>query len=101
MDNNWHIIIWISREVLIFCVVFQEFFHVARDLSQAKKKITVVAGQASDNMTTIFTQNDNFDHLEWFWCHLVYLVNLDKSHVKWDDSQNITQKIRTSVRYEY
>jgi hypothetical protein len=37
---------------------------LSHDLSQAEKKITAVASWATDKMTTIFTQNDNFDHFE-------------------------------------
>ena len=42
--------------VLIFCVEFW-LSHLTHDLSQAEKKIT-------DKMTTIYTQNDNFNHFE-------------------------------------
>ena len=38
--------------------------HLKRDLSQAEKKVTVVTSWATDKMTTILTQNDNFDHFE-------------------------------------
>ena len=51
-------------EVLIFCVELRKLSHLTRDLSPAEKKITVVASRATDKMTTIFTQNDNFDHFE-------------------------------------
>ena len=51
-------------KVLIFCVEFRELFHLTRDLSQAEKKITAGTSRATDKMTTIFTQNDNFDHFE-------------------------------------
>ena len=44
-----------------------KFLHLAVgvcDLSQTEKKITVVTSQETDKTTTIFTQNDNFDHFE-------------------------------------
>ena len=82
-------------KVLTFCVEFRELSH----LSQAEKKITVVTRWATDKMTTIFTQNDNFDHFEWYRCQLVitfiFFSVWDKSRVKWDNSQNSTQKMRT------
>jgi hypothetical protein len=53
-----------ENEVLIFCVEFWELSHLARDLSQVQKKITVVKSWATDKMTAIFTQHDNFDHFE-------------------------------------
>ena len=62
--------------VLIFCVEFQELFHLTSDLCQAEKKITVVTSWATDKMTIIFTQNDNFDHFEWNICHFVHLLSL-------------------------
>ena len=63
-------------------------------------------------------QNDNHFHSKWqlrpFWvkyiprCHFVHLLSLlttflffsawDKSRVKWDNSRNSTQKMRTTVR---
>ena len=33
---------------------------VSRDLSQAERKITIAKAEKIRNMTTIFTQNDNF-----------------------------------------
>ena len=79
--------------VLIFCVEFRELSHLTRDFSQAEKKITVVTSWATDKMTTIFTQNDNFDHFEWNRCHFVcafaqlvttfiFFSDWDKSRVK-------------------
>ena len=50
--------------VIIFCVEFRELSHLTYDLSQAEKKITAVTSWATDKMTTIFTQNDNFDYFE-------------------------------------
>ena len=63
-------------QVLYFCVGFWELSHLTRDLSQAEKKITVVTRQATDKMTIIFTQNNNFDHFEWNRCHFVHLLSL-------------------------
>ena len=40
--------------------LFKELAVVSRDLSQAEKKITIVKAEKIRNMTTIFTQNDNF-----------------------------------------
>ena len=51
-----------ASKILYFCVGFQELSHLTRDLSQAEKKITIVI--ATDKMTTIFTQNANFDNFE-------------------------------------
>ena len=64
--------------VLIFCVEFWELSHLTCDLSQAEKKITVVTSWATDKITCIFTQNDNFDHFEWNRCHLVHLLSLQQ-----------------------
>ena len=50
--------------------------HLTRDLSQDEKKITVVTNWATDNMTCIFTQNDNFDNFKWNSCHFVHLLSL-------------------------
>ena len=36
----------------------------SRDLSQAEKKICVFTSLETHKMTTVFTQNDNFDHFE-------------------------------------
>ena len=44
--------------------------------STAEKKMTAVTSWATDKMTTIFTQNDNFDHFEWSSWHFVYLLSL-------------------------
>ena len=54
----------------------RELSHWTRDLSQAEKKITVVTSWATDQMTTIFTQNDNLDHFELNRCHFVHLLSL-------------------------
>ena len=51
-------------KVLSFCVKFRELSHLKRDLSETEKKITVVASWVTDKMTTIFIQNDNFDHFK-------------------------------------
>ena len=51
-------------KVLFFCVDIWELFYLTRDLSQAQKKITAGTSRATDKMTTIFTQNDNFDDFE-------------------------------------
>ena len=48
--------------VLYVCVGFWKLSHLTRDL--AKKKIIVVTCCATDKMTTIFSQNDNFNHFE-------------------------------------
>ena len=50
-------------KVLILCDEFQELSHLTRDLSQAEKKIDVVTSCATDKVSTIFTQNDNFDNI--------------------------------------
>ena len=50
-------------QVLIFCVEFWELSYLTRDLSQAEKKIDVVTSCATDKVSTIFTQNDNFDNI--------------------------------------
>ena len=63
-------------QVLIFCVEFRELSHLTRDLCQAEKKITVVISWATDKITTIFTQNDNFDHFERNRCDFVPLLSL-------------------------
>ena len=62
--------------VLIFCVEFLELSHLTHGLSQAEKKVTVVTSWATDKMTTIFTQNDNFAHFEWNICNFVNLLSL-------------------------
>ena len=36
----------------------------SRDLSQAEKEITAFKAEQINKMTTIFTQNNNFDHFE-------------------------------------
>ena len=71
-----------SSQVLIFCVEFLELSHLRRDLSQAEKKITVFIRWATDKMTTISTQNDNFDHFEWNKCHFVHLLSLFSSQLE-------------------
>ena len=58
------IILRLMAKVLIFCVEFWELSHLTHDLSQAENEITGVTNCASDKMTTIFTQNDNFGHFE-------------------------------------
>ena len=45
--------------VLFFCDEFRELPNLTRDLSQAKKKITVVTSWATHKMKTISSQNDN------------------------------------------
>ena len=54
----------------------RELSNWTRDLYQAEKKITVVTSWATDQMTTIFTQNDNLDHFELNRCHFVHLLSL-------------------------
>ena len=61
--------------VLIFCFEFWELSHFERDLSQAERRTTIVTSWATDKMTTIFPQNDNFDHFEWNRCHFVHLLS--------------------------
>ena len=59
-------------KILYFCIGFRELSHSTRDLFQAEKKINVVTSWASDKMTTIFNQNDNFNHFVWNRCHFVH-----------------------------
>ena len=47
--------------------------HLTRDLPQAENK-NVVTCWVSDTITTIFTQNDNYDNFEWNSCHSAQLV---------------------------
>ena len=61
-------------KVLIFCVEIWELSHSTHDLSQAEKKINV------------FTS----------W-RFIFFSAWDKSHVKWDNSQNSIQKMRIKV----
>ena len=68
--------VFIVIKVLIFCVEFRELSHLTRDLSRAEKKIIDVTSWSTDKMTTIFTQNDNFNHFEWNRCHFVCLLSL-------------------------
>ena len=63
-------------KVLIFCAGVRELSHLTLDLSLAEKKINVVTSSATDKMTTIFTQNDNFNHFEGNRCHFVHLLSL-------------------------
>ena len=63
-------------QVIYFCVGFWELSYLTLDLSQAEKKITVVASWATNKMTAIFTQNDNFDHFEWNRYRFVRLLSL-------------------------
>ena len=90
-------------EVLIFWVDFWELSHLTRDLSQTEKKITVVTSWATDKMTTIFSQNDNFNHFEWNrFCAFARLVITyisfsawDKSSGEWENFRNSSQNMRT------
>ena len=63
-------------KVLLFFVGFWELSHFKRDLSRAEKKITVVTSWATDKMTTMFSQNDNFHHFEWNRRYFVHLLSL-------------------------
>ena len=45
------------------CSSFQQLADESRDLSQAEKKITVVKDEQIHKMTTIFTQNGNFEFI--------------------------------------
>ena len=80
----------------------------SRDFSQAEKERTACKAEQIHKMTTIFTQNDN---LGPFWVKIVVILSVaqlvttviffstwDKSHVKWDNSQNSTQKMRTQMK---
>ena len=45
-----------------------KFLHLvvgSRDLSHDEKKNSIVTSWATHKMTTVFTQNDNFEHFEW------------------------------------
>ena len=85
--------------VLIFCVEFREFSYLKRDLSQAEKKINVVTSW-------------HLFHSKWsklsFWVKIVVILSVaqlittviffsawDTSHVKWGNSRNSIQKMRT------
>ena len=56
--------------------------HITRDLPQAEKKITVVTSWATDTITTIFTQNDNFDNFAQFVTTFIFFSDWDMSRVK-------------------
>ena len=78
--------------------VFQELSYLMLDLSQAGKKKLLLQAEATDRMTTIFNQNDNFNHfvhLLSFLPTFIFFSACDNSHVKWDNSRNSTQKMRT------
>ena len=91
--------------VLIFCVEFWALSHLTCDLFQAEKKMNVHSYKLSN------WQNDYF-HSKWqlwqFWVKQMLFCAFDKlatpfiffsawskSHVKWDNSKNLTQKMRT------
>ena len=48
--------------VLIFCFEFQELPYLTLDFAQAGKKKLLLQAEATDKMTSIFSQNDNFNH---------------------------------------
>ena len=75
---QWPPVFLLYTLVLIFCVEFLELSQLIHDLSQTEKKIAVVTSWATDKMSTIFTQNDNFDHFEWNRCHFEHLLRLYK-----------------------
>ena len=66
------------------------------ELSHVKflKKTTVFTRRATEKMTTIFTQNDNFDHFEWIRCHFVHFLRLHQHLYAWDNSQKNQQRNR-------
>ena len=49
------------------CSSFQQLADESRDLSQAEKKITVVKDEQIHKMTTIFTQNGNFEFILFYF----------------------------------
>ena len=57
--------ICIDTKVLIFWVEFQELSHLTLDLSQAEKKINVVANWENVQNEIYFTQNCRSCHFEW------------------------------------
>ena len=90
--------------VLIFCVEFRELSHLTRDLPQAERKINAVTRWANAQNDIYFTQNGQSCHLSENSQSVVQLVTTvisfsawDKSRVKWDNSWNLTHKMRTSV----
>ena len=95
----------VSSEVLIFCVEFQELSHLTRDLSQAEKKIKCCYKLSKCTKWHLFYSK----LLKLSFCmKIVVIVSVaqlvtpviffsawDKSRVKWDNSWNSTQKMRT------
>ena len=56
-----------NPRVLYICAGFGLLAHLTGDLSQAEKETTDLTSWATDKMTIIFTQNDNFFHQGPFW----------------------------------
>ena len=63
---------WISAATRVFyvCFSFCLLAHLIHDLSQVEKK-PVVTNWVTGKLTTIFTQNDNFNNFEWNSCQLL------------------------------
>ena len=94
--------------VLLLCVEFRELSHLTSDLSQAEKKINVVTSWVNAQNDSYFTQNGRSCHFEWkyvvviLWVAqlvttLIFFSAWDKSRNKWDNSRNLTQKMRTHI----
>ena len=76
-------------KVLICCVKFW-------NLSQAEKKIIVVTSWANAQNGIYFSQNGrSVKIVPQLVTKVIFFLAWDKSRVKWDNSQNSTQKMRT------
>ena len=84
-----------DSEVLIFCVEFWEMSHLTRDLSQAERENNVVTSWANATLTSISLKIFKVVILSENYCHFVSCSAWDKSHVKWDNSWNSAQKMKT------
>ena len=91
-----------SSKVLIFCVGFWELSHLTRDLTISSWEENECFCKLSK--CTIWLFHSKLLKLS-FWVKIVVILLVaqlvttvtawDKSHVKWDNSQNSTQKMRT------
>ena len=88
MQTNFTRLLW--TKVLIFCVEFRELSHLTRDLYQAEKKIDI---SISLKMVKVVILGEHSCH--FVSCSVFFSPQLVISQGKWDNSQNLTQKMRT------
>ena len=63
--QQWYFVTKIVlTKVLIFCVELRELSHLTHDLSQAEKKMNVVASSANAQNDIYFIQNGQSCHFE-------------------------------------